>query len=353
MQFPFKNAWQTLASFTPDGDVPLDLSERIGGTFSPNPEPAAALESIATPRYVWASDLGRTLPAPPWSTDSAFTRAFELARSAWRRHAPLDPQILVVFSTFSEGGRAVFYTPLANDVQGLGSGPEAAIFDRTPGSPLEGWAWLGPLEGLRSVYPGYEHEAFVHEIVHRWGAYLRLSHPTLPEDVLLGRAQTHWSFRLHTEASVMEGNDWQPETHPRWHTVLRDQATPHLSPLDLYVMGVLSPEDVPPIRIMHGLGGLDPSWMSVDPEATPSHRLGTSLSAIPTRVDYVSIEDVVAANGPRIPAASALCSGTLQHSCLRGLVLSAAMMAGISSRRPRQATRARSTRSAPRARLRP
>ncbi len=277
-------------------------AEAVRSRFGYGPEHplGSGLGGVATPRFLWVTDREQVLPAPPWSTDGAYARAFELARASFAALEPDRARILVVFTTFEDGGRSLFYVPLANDVAGLGAGDEARIFDASPGSALEGYVWMGSIDALAAAGEAWATEAFLHELAHRWCAYARVDAAGLPAVALLGRHGAHWSFFSNTDGSPMEGNAWQ--TGPWW------RAAPvgglRFSPLDLYLMGLLGPDEVPPIPVMLTADRVDPPWISARPETPPARRIGVEIRVEPLASAEVRIEDVIAGSGPRVPGAA-------------------------------------------------
>ena len=145
----------------------------------------------------------------------------------------------------------------------------------------------------------------VHEAVHRWAAHLDFRNPRSGRVESLTDNGVHWSVYLHT-----------PEVHPVW-PVFSDEpyvavsnmggrvwvdngdgtftqksdrddtfAYPKgLSALDLYVMGMIPPNEVPETFILRDVQETD-TWDTVRATKVP-----------------VRIEDIVAAMGPRLPAA--------------------------------------------------
>ena len=145
-----------------------------------------------------------------------------------------------------------------------------------------------------------------HEATHRWVAHLRFRNPRSGqiEDLAPEGCRCHWSEWLHVpavhpvwpgfsgeryvERSVNGGGVWTDNgdgTFTRqdvWHTKARG-----LSALDLYAMGMIPPEEVPDTFILRPAEGAKPN--------------GTvRATKVPVR-----IEDVIAAMGPRVPAADA------------------------------------------------
>jgi hypothetical protein len=132
-----------------------------------------------------------------------------------------------------------------------------------------------------------------HETGHRWGATLRFQDPAggPPSDLLLGRQRAHWSFFCDSDASVLEGNDIEDLGGGRFETT---GAVLRYGPLDLYSMGLIGEAEVPPVFFV--ADGSVPGSPGVDRETAPA----TGVSITGTRRD-VTIADIVAAMGPRLP----------------------------------------------------
>lgn len=290
-----------LASARPALDAPPKRIDRLRaaiGAALPNPNFSPAPAAILTPRFVYVRDSNLELPVPPWQTDAAYAEAFQIARRAWYSVQPDGARALMVFTSFDEGGDTLFYVPAANDVEGIG----VPIFDDTPDQTLDGYIWMGSVEALVEAGDAYFREAFLHEIAHRWTAYVDVDHPALAADQLRGRQSKHWSFFADTARSPMEGNDWIPSGR-NVTTDLSNASRVTFSPSDLYLMGVLAPEDVPPFEIVVGHSAVTPSWLTPAPDTTPAHRLGEVVTLYDATRVRVGIDDVIRANGPRDPPA--------------------------------------------------
>lgn len=141
-----------------------------------------------------------------------------------------------------------------------------------------------------------------HEFAHRWGAYVRFRDSGRNDsDKLLEDPETrpdktprHWSFFVDSDASVLFGNDWRhrPRRPSPLNTFQVTAVTQGYSPLDLYLMGLLPPEQVPDFFYIAD----SPDEPVVGRSALPDIGFGTRG----TRVD-VSIQDVIDATGPRVP----------------------------------------------------
>ncbi len=200
------------------------------------------------------------------------------------------------FPSALAGGIAfAYHSTLRNQVQGIGRG----IYDygNVAGSErLEGYLQMGTLER----YPEDPDEVFLrhhstmtvlsHELAHQWLAFARfLDQDGNVNSGLLGWGRVHWSFHHDTDASVMWGNDLRDHGDGTFLTI---EATRRFSDLDLYLMGLISPEEVPDFYYVDHVDG---------PPAENVPRVGVSFSG--DRVD-VGIDQVIAALGPRIPSSA-------------------------------------------------
>lgn len=243
-----------------------------------------------------------------WADPERFTADLIAVGRATHLALPEREIDVVVLLTESPTPRGPAYLPLANDVRGLGYGHLGLAPDeifRTGAAPwIDGVIHLGQL----AVYTGPEGEAearyqFLHELGHRWGAYARFMPPEgPPSDAWLGRDCAHWSFFTHSSGSALEGNRWL-EAGPVW------QAAPQrawgYSDFDRYLMGFAPAERVAPTFFLPG--GWDCDQPRRNGEANPSWQppVGrddgeTQTAAGPAQ--RVTIEQLQAAEGPRVPA---------------------------------------------------
>jgi len=141
-----------------------------------------------------------------------------------------------------------------------------------------------------------------HEATHRWLAFMRFRNPLSGQIESLRFDHSHWSEFLHApavypvwpgfsgesyvERSVNSGGVWTENGNGTF--TRQDDGTAlarGLSALDLYAMGMISPEEVPDTFLLRVAEGT---------EARGTVR----ATKVPVR-----IEDVIAAMGPRTPAA--------------------------------------------------
>lgn len=189
-------------------------------------------------------------------------------------------------------GTLAFEINVQNHVKGIGLD---AIDDSAAwgsGGRLESVVFMDDVDPYLDV-DGFE--ILGHEIAHRWLAHLRFRDASgASSGALLGRANVHWSFFVDTDASVMEGNRIADLGGGRFETV---DFTRGYSPLDLYAMGLRSPDEVPPFFYVEGADNFRPNRtykVSTAPEA------GVSFTGVRRTV---RMEDVLAAMGPRVPDA--------------------------------------------------
>jgi len=134
-----------------------------------------------------------------------------------------------------------------------------------------------------------------HEMGHRWSAFVsaKVNGETIP----LG--PTHWArglqapvpfpFQRPTEASAMGGGVWQDNFDGTFTQLDDDYYVPATgySFLDLYLMGFIAPSEVPDFFILRNL--------------TPAGRDAGGHPIVKADRTKVTIEDVIAAEGPRQP----------------------------------------------------
>jgi flagellar hook assembly protein FlgD/subtilase family serine protease len=199
---------------------------------------------------------------------------------------------LVVFTNFDwVSGEAIgLYWSVANEVQGIG----VDLFDY-------GFAWGA--EGLEGYIDGQNLANYLletnevdvglveyvlnHEIGHRWLAYARIPDGAGGlSDELLGLDGAHWSYLLDSDASYLYGSDWHDNGDGTFTAV---GTVERFSDLDLYLMGMLGAEEVEDFVLLEN-GGIDPVQLPVP---------GATIEATPRTL---GVADVIAAEGPRIPA---------------------------------------------------
>lgn len=270
-----------------DSTVVYDPFEVPQGAYQ-----AAHVEDVENVSIIeFAGNYDKKLPS---GETNAAARAV-VAREFYRTHAD-DYDFLVVFSDFefNTGDATAFYNPVRNDTQGIGL-PQfdlSSIYGSE--GKLQGYIDMAALSRyeLDPLKPSYERGLLVlaHEFFHRWGVFVRfIDEQGQLNNSLLGRQDAHWSFKVDTSASVQYGHDWhdQEDGSFKAHSARR-----FFSPMDLYLMGLYGPDEVEPFYYIE----------SEDRSREELPQPGVSISGV---AKQVTVEDIIAAEGPRVPGADA------------------------------------------------
>ena len=258
-----------------------------------------------------AGDYSRDLPDGALNVEPRT----QISKTFYRNFAD-QYDFLVVFSNFEfdTGDAKAFYVGVRNDTKGLGQ----QLFDNSPhfGSAgrLQGYIDMAALSRyhLEPSDPRFEEvmRVLAHELLHRWAAHVHFMDGTGQRNAsLLGRDDAHWSFLLDTGGSVEYGNRWVDNGNGTFTSKPDRQ---FYSPLDLYLMGMLKKEEVPPFFYIES-AGTDAGRL---PEA------GVTISGVRREV---TVDQVIAAEGSREPGADAA-----QKQFRLGFVLLTRPGAGVS-----------------------
>jgi Carboxypeptidase regulatory-like domain/Prenyltransferase and squalene oxidase repeat len=219
-----------------------------------------------------------------------------ISKEFYRTHKD-EYDFLMIVTNFDfkmpEAEARAFYMGVKNDTHGIGW----ELFDNTSffgsGGRLQGTVDMGNLASIASdpYSPDFENTFYIvnHELMHRWGARVKFKAADgSTSSALLGKDGSHWSFLLDSQRSVLYGNTWQDNGDG---TFTAKEGGKYFSPLDLYLMGIYDKSRVPPMMLIEN--------PAVDAKQTP--KPGTTISGIPR---YVTIDDIIAVEGERIPPAS-------------------------------------------------
>ncbi|WP_035058652.1 CARDB domain-containing protein [Andreprevotia chitinilytica] len=224
------------------------------------------------------------------------------AKEFYRTH-PDKYDFLIVFTSFDfdtsnpnadTKNAEAFHIAVQNHVKGLG----LKDFDYTQQFGSSNGTLLAYVDmaaltryNLNPFDPKFENvlATLAHEILHQWEASVHVLGPDgKPSDVLLGPDKSHWSFLLDTGASVEYGNQWQDNGDGTFTSV---SARQFYSPLDLYLMGMYKKEEVPPFFYIE----------TTDAQANQFPQTGVTVHGTK---HMVSVDDIIAAEGPRVPSAA-------------------------------------------------
>lgn len=213
-----------------------------------------------------------------------------------------DYQYLTVLLVKDLGFFFAFYSPMANDVRGIGydSMFSGEVFD-TSANQLDGFIFMN-YYGLWAESPDVGRYVFGQEFMHRWGSFTNIEKEGLDPDALLGRDTAHWSYYLHTPNSPMEGNTWLDNTDGTWTT--ENDGVSTYSDLDLYLMGFAGPEEVGEQTLLL-VDDAAAAAAGVEPGTTPTYLdrySGGSNVTLPATPMTFTVDDIIAAEGPRVPS---------------------------------------------------
>lgn len=219
-----------------------------------------------------------------------------IAKEFFRTHKD-EYDFLIIFSNFDfkmpEAEAEAFYLGVKNDTRGIGK----PLFDYTQSTgsngKLQGIVDMGYTAKLvmDPLNPGFEETLYIldHELLHRWGAYVKFRDANgAISTALLGRDGAHWSYLLDSYGSVLYGSQWQNNNDGSFTSTA---ARKYYSPLDLYLMGFIDKSQVPPMLLIES--------PHIDPTQLP--KVGSTITGTPR---YVTIDDIIAAEGERIPGVS-------------------------------------------------
>jgi hypothetical protein len=213
-------------------------------------------------------------------------------------------QAMTLWLTFDEtvtSQAGAYEFTVKSDVRGLGINPRDT-------SQVYGSAGtLRSILNMKRVWQGVNQdteaawrpllEVWGQESGHRWMMFMGVRDPRTGavSDVLLGRDCTHYSRFVDTQGSVHDGFSWTDNRDGTF--TAGTERTVRFGNLDLYGMGLLPPEELPPFFFIDDI---------------PDYRRGTCREygdtrkplqdrISGTRVD-VTVDDIIDANGPRIPS---------------------------------------------------
>jgi hypothetical protein len=183
----------------------------------------------------------------------------------------------------------------AGSVQ-MQEGPPEGVTDTNTRNIIGYRRQLGERSADGKMLPyNYAMSQIGHEMGHRWSAFVAAK--VNGEVIPLG--PTHWArglqapvafpYQRPVEASAMGGGVWQDNLDGTFTQLDDDYYVPATgwSYLDLYLMGLIAPEEVPDFFILRNL-----SPAGRDPNGRPIFKADRTK---------VTIQDVIAASGPRLP----------------------------------------------------
>lgn len=194
-----------------------------------------------------------------------------------------------------------YQQPVKNDISGLG----LRKFDETQlfGSPSGRMETMLNMKRI-NVYgrdaandPQNDlYSVWAQEAAHRWAVYFkyRLLNDTEDRGDLLLRQNAHWAPWVNAEASFMDGMAWQAQGDG---TYVLTEMNKRYSTLDQYAMGLRTAAEVPAFFMLDDFK---------DETGAPQDRMGrfSRGRAYGARRIDLTVDDIVRAMGPRVPATS-------------------------------------------------
>jgi hypothetical protein len=219
--------------------------------------------------------------------------------------ATVDDQFdaIVVFTTFSDSdpyGRQPTSFTVRQDVGGIGReqfdhsdawGSKGRLRSFIDMRDVDTYRRLGKAsDPAHPVYAG-----IAHEFGHQWLSHLRyVDSAGRTSNALLDASGAHWAPTVQTAGSVFGGVGFTQVGGNEYRVVSRAD---RYSDLDLYAMGFLGASEVEPFYILHGVRDLVRAIPPLNP-------IMVSRVFASERED-ITIDQVTAAEGIRVPAASA------------------------------------------------
>jgi uncharacterized protein (TIGR03382 family) len=242
--------------------------------------------------------------------------------TAYDKSGAKRPDVISLWTTFTMDGSPIetLFDPLSNDVKGIGLetayktddgtgvfpsdyAPTRSILLHNDVTAIEARAKAqnAPVDGLARYL-------FLLELSHNWGPAVRLPADdagTKP-DALIG-FDFHWSFWMDAGGSAAGGNIWKDNGNGTFTTSGGSPKTIKYSMLDLYLMGLADPSEVPPFGLLEN--AVPPPDVK-DPFGKGPYSAKSfpwfgdqPFTATATR-RTITIEEIIAANGARLPAKS-------------------------------------------------
>jgi MYXO-CTERM domain-containing protein len=253
------------------------------------------------------------------SLNAKVTNPYAVMRSVMKAYdatGSARPDVISLWTSFSMDKNDVetLFAAAANDVKGIGLENEYGKDGTFPSDfpPLRAMLLhnnvlaldkRAKLEG--APVEGFGEYLFLLELSHLWGPAARVpAGDGGSKDALIG-FPFHWSFWMDAGGSPAGGNKWKDNGDGTFTTEPQSPGTVTYSMLDLYLMGLADPSEVRPFGVLEN--AVPPADVK-DPFAggplskTSFPHFGDKPVTVTATRRTFTIEDVVAANGPRVPA---------------------------------------------------
>lgn len=190
-----------------------------------------------------------------------------------------------------------YYVPILNDIAGLGDDryDQRTFWGSSARGKLQGFLNMKSIDvyGNISNPQNYVYPVMGQEFSHRWLAQMKFKRQNgQVSAATLGRDDAHWSSLLQAFGSVQDGNTWRDNGDGTFNLT---ENMVRYSPLDLYGMGLFGPEEVPPFFLIENA-----TYRGQSVTGLTTFQVGVKVNGVRTDI---TIDDIIAANGARRPAA--------------------------------------------------
>lgn len=218
-------------------------------------------------------------------------------------HYPDEFDAITVFTTFGDmaQGGAAYALLLNHGFSGAGypGGAAASQFGSTGRlMSVTNMNDVGQYQNM-DEFDTFFTSVMGQEFGHSWLAFVTFIDPVSGSESneLLGRDGSHWSALFDSDGSVMDGLDWVDNGDG---TFTAGQYSVRYGPLDLWAMGVYKDDEVGDMYVLRNAVYAD----NDQPVGVLDHLSGTASFGRVVRADKAvfTIDDVIAAGGPRMPA---------------------------------------------------
>lgn len=291
-------------TLSPDGSIDLDYGAMATRWGIVGLSPGSERDDVRMTDFATAPRIAPRTATLAWYRDLPQLNEIALARAVHQR-LPDRFQFLTVFTSQPvDGPTPVWSTSVRNEDRGIGM----PVFDHGAlfaSSELEhivvmndvGFYADDPTQ--RPVSPSYAYAPstlaiLAHEVGHRWLAYAGAI------DQGLAGVDGHWTYTFESGASFLGGNEIRANDDGTFTTTA---AMRTYGPLDRYLMGFASPDEVEPFFVVDdAYDFVPPIGRSGAPLGVDSHP-EEGIRFRGTRRD-LTIADVIERTGPRWPDAS-------------------------------------------------
>ncbi len=280
------------ASSSSEDDGAEAPSEEASSSGGDAPETFADIARITiTPGF---TDQGGGV----WSLGE--TAMDEVGLAFYAQH-PDDYDFIVVYTEGDVAELGAFAYAVQYETGGIGFGSGGAPWISPADVGSAGRLLQLSFMNTPKLYAGEPDDAsiVVHETTHHWSAYIELPGTPAPGYLLDEGYGGHWNIHAHTGGPSATGyGDVVDLGDGRFqYTVMYPL---QLSPLELYLAGLIPPDEVPPMFYVQGGHDYEPAMPPYGGAWTQgSYSMDASYAG--TRVDF-TVQDVIAGNGVRTPA---------------------------------------------------